>query len=220
MAELRPFCFLRMGDMDLSYLLAIQDGRLADVHFAEGAVSGTLPCGNPGLGARHANRFRRAFAQGNYVNFHERLYPMEHWLPRLRLPRPGHLHRNPDRETSYLSLTWMEFEFKSYCQGRRVGIAGAESRLLELLSAEPAWRVAAGPYWPDSGSVFFHQVRDDGRNLDANLDLIKEDLRAFIEQNRLDTLFLSLGGGARSCVTSYPGSATFAPSISARCSAR
>ena len=122
---------------------------------------------------------------------------MEHWLPRLRLPRPGDLHRNPDRETSYLSLTWMEFEFKSYCQGRRVGIAAGESRLLELLSAEPAWRVAAGPYWPDSGSVFFHQVRDDGRNLDANLDLIKEDLRAFIEQNRLDTLFLSLGGGAK-----------------------
>ena len=40
-------------------------------------------------------------------------------------------------------------------------------------------------------------MRDDGRKLDANLDLVKEDLRKFVKENQLDTLFLSLGGGAK-----------------------
>src|SRR5205823_6369748 len=52
-------------------------------------------------------------------------------------------------------------------------------------------------YWPERARIFYHQVRDDGRNLDANLDLVKEDLREFVREHRLDTLFLSLGGGAK-----------------------
>ena len=96
-----------------------------------------------------------------------------------------------------LVLTWLELEFKNYCRSRRVGIAGAEARLLELLTGEPKWRTAAEPWWPNQDEVFFHQVRDNGRRLDQNLDLIKEDLGEFIERNRLDTLLLSLGGGAK-----------------------
>ena len=40
-------------------------------------------------------------------------------------------------------------------------------------------------------------MRNNGRNLDANLDLVKKDLREFVKDHRLDTLFLSLGGGAK-----------------------
>ena len=40
-------------------------------------------------------------------------------------------------------------------------------------------------------------MRNDGRDLDANLDLVKEDVRKFIKAHRLDTLFLALGGGAK-----------------------
>ncbi len=133
---------------------------------------------------------------GDYVDNYERIFPVEHWLPRLRLPRASCLTGNPDRATSVLVLTWLELEFKNYCRSRRVGIAGAEARLLELLTGEPKWRTAAEPWWPNQDEVFFHQVRDNGRRLDQNLDLIKEDLREFIERNRLDTLLLSLGGGA------------------------
>jgi hypothetical protein len=193
----RPFCFLRMGDMDLAYLLAAQEGKLTEYQEDESLVSGTRPYGSPGIGLQYNERLKKAFTYGDYVDFHERLYPMEHWLPWLQLPRAKHLHHNPDWETSYLSLTWLEFEFKQYCEGRRVGIAGAEARLLEVLAKQPIWQEAANPWWPCNADIYFHQIREDGRNLDRNLDLIKEDLTQFIQNNRLDTLFIALGGGAK-----------------------
>ena len=94
-------------------------------------------------------------------------------------------------------LTWVERELKRYCEGRRVGFAGAEARLLQLLSETPEFKREAANYWPEKAKVFFHQPRDDGRNLDANLDLVKEDLRKFVTDNQLDTLFISLGSGAK-----------------------
>lgn len=197
MQTYRPFCFLRMGDMDLSYLLAMQEDKLSEFQFGEGIISGTLPQGNPGIGPRFAERLYIAFVESDYVDFHERLYPMKHWLPKLRLPRPNHLYRNPDHETSYLSLTWLEFEFKKYCEGRRIGIAGAEARLLEILTEQSIWQNLAEPWWPQEAEIFFHQVRENGQNLDENLDLVKEDLANFINTHQLDTLFLSLGGGAK-----------------------
>ena len=69
--------------------------------------------------------------------------------------------------------------------------------MLELLSRKPEFKQASVQYWPERARIFYHQVRDDGRNLDANLDLVKEDLREFVREHRLDTLFLSLGGGAK-----------------------
>lgn len=191
------FCFLRLGDMDLAYLLAEQEGQLADMPCSDGLVTGTRAQGNPGIGADYAARFRRAFEEADYVDFHERLWPMELWLPRLELQRPAKLHRNPDRASSYLLLTWLEKEFKQFCRGKRVGLAGAEARLLETLSATSEFQGAAADYWPADATIFFHQVREDGRNLNANLDLVKDDLRKFVEQHRLDVLFLSLGGGAK-----------------------
>jgi hypothetical protein len=197
MANHRPFCYLRMGDMDLAYLLAIQDKRVADLAYDDGPIVGTVAYCNPGLGPDHASRYWQAFLHADYVDSYERIFPVEHWLPRLKLSRASQLHGNPDRETSVILLTWLEFEFKPYCQGRRVGVAGAEARLLELLTGQASWREAARPYWPENGQVFFHQVREDGRNLDRNLDLVKQDLRDFIQRNRIDTVFLSLGGGAK-----------------------
>ena len=54
MATQRPFCYLRMGDMDLAYLLAIQDQRVGDLEYDDGPVNGTAAYCNPGLGAGHA----------------------------------------------------------------------------------------------------------------------------------------------------------------------
>ncbi|MDX2256950.1 MAG: hypothetical protein NW214_15665 [Pseudanabaenaceae cyanobacterium bins.39] len=197
MTEKRPFCFLRIGDMDLAYLLAAQEGKSVEFNDNESTVGGTLASGTPGISQQYATRLYNALTLGDYVDFHERLYPMEHWLPRLQLPRSQYLHRNPDRETSYLSLTWLEFEFKHYCNSRRIGIAGAEAKLLELLTKQVAWQKESEPFWPSKSEIYFHQVREDGRNLDKNLDLIKKDLSDFIDFNQIDTLFLSLGGGAK-----------------------
>jgi hypothetical protein len=167
------------------------------LEYSDGPLSGTQGCGNPGLGPRHAERLWQAYQQADYVDFHEKNWPNEHLVQRLTLNRAAGLNRNPSIETSLLFLTWTETEFKNYCQGRRVGFAGAEARLLELLSKTEIFQQAAANYWPDQAKMFFHQARNDGRDLDANLDLVKADLRQFVTENQLDTLFISLGGGAK-----------------------
>jgi len=197
MRSRRPFCFLRMGDMELAYLLAAQSNRVDEIQFAGGPMSGTQAYGNPGLSARHAKRLRKAYEGADYVDFHEQNWPNEHLVPRLVLEMAPGSYRNPTTEASLVFLTWTEHEFRQYCQDRRVGFAAAEARLLEFLSKMPEFRRAAADYWPEKAYIFYHQVRDDGRKLDANLDLVKEDLRGFVKEHRLDTLFLSLGGGAK-----------------------
>jgi hypothetical protein len=197
MRSRRPFCFLRMGDMELAYLLAQQEHRLDAIDFQDGPMSGTQAYTNPGLSSDHAERLRTAYEQADYVDFHEGNWPNEHLVSKLVLNRAPDLHRNATKETSLVFLTWTEREFKQYCGDRRIGFAGAEARLLELLSQRPAFARAASAYWPESAEVFYHQVRNDGRDLDANLDMVKQDLRQFVKANQIDTLFLSLGGGAK-----------------------
>jgi hypothetical protein len=197
MRRRRPFCFLRMGDMELAYLLAKQDQRLNDVEFRDGPTSGTQAYTNPGLSAGHAERLLSAYEEADYVDFHEGNWPNEHLVSKLTLKRAPDSHRNATKETSLVFLTWTEREFKRYCSDRRIGFAGAEARLLELLSQTPAFARAAATYWPANAEVFYHQVRNDGRDLDANLDMVKQDLRQFVKAHEIDTLFLSLGGGAK-----------------------
>ena len=196
----RPFCFLRLGDVELKYLLTYQSNQLDQLDrsdYDDGRLSGTQGCGNPGLGPKYAERLWRAYEQADYVDFHEKNWPNEHLVPRLALEMAPGSYRNPTKEASLVFLTWTESEFKQYCQDRRVGFAAAEARLLEVLSETPEFKRAATDYWPEKAQIFYHQVRNNGRNLDANLDLVKKDLREFVKDHRLDTLFLSLGGGAK-----------------------
>jgi hypothetical protein len=196
----RPFCFLRLGDVELRYLLTYQSNQLDELvrsDYDDGPLSGTQGCGNPGLSPKYAERLLRAYEGADYLDFHDKNWPNEHLVPRLVLRRAPGSYNNPTKEASLVFLTWTESEFKQYCQDRRVGFAAAEARLLELLSETPEFKQAATDYWPERAEIFYHQVRNDGRNLDANLDQVKEDLREFVKEHRLDTLFLSLGGGAK-----------------------
>lgn len=197
MRKRRPFCFLRLGDMELRDLLVYQNQRLVVTEYHDGPLSGTKAWGNPGLSARHAERLLKAYEKADYVDFHEGNWPNEHLVSKLALQRAPTSYRNTTKETSLVFLTWTEHEFRHYCEGRRIGFAGAEARLLELLSRTAEFEEASAAYWPERAYMFYHQVRDDGRNLDANLDLVKEDLREFVKRNQVDTLFLSLGGGAK-----------------------
>src|SRR6266496_1866766 len=197
MRSRRPFCFLRIGDMELAYLLAEQEQRLDRIEFRDGPISGTQGYTNPGLSARHSERLRRAYERADYVDFHEGNWPNEHLVSKLTLERAPGSYRNPSKETSLVFLTWTEKEFKEYCNNRRIGFAGAEARLLALLSQTAEFKQAAADYWPADAQIFFHHLRNDGRDLNANLDLVKEDLRGFVKEHEVDTLFLSLGGGAK-----------------------
>jgi hypothetical protein len=196
----RPFCFLRLGDGELKHLIIYQSNQLDQFdrsQYEDGPLAGTQHAGNSGLGPKHAQRLWKVYEEADYVDFHERNWPIEHVIKKFNLVRKPGTHRNPTKQTSMIFLTWVERELKEYCRGRRVGFVGAEARLLELLSQTPVFRQEASSYWPDEGNIFFHQPRDNGRNLDANLDLVKEDVRSFVATNRLDTIFMSLGSGAK-----------------------
>ena len=193
----RPFCFLRMGDMELVYLLSHQEGRTESLEYGDGPLAGTQGFGCPGLGSQYHERLRKAYEEADYVDYHEKNWPNEHLVPRLKLNRNPASEQNTGKETSLVFLTWAERELKRYCQGRRIGFVGAEARLLELLSHSEEFKSVAKDYWPDTATIFFHQARNDGRNLDANLDIVKEDLRSFVLENQIDSLFISLGGGAK-----------------------
>jgi hypothetical protein len=183
--------------MELIYLLSHQNGRTESLEYGDGPLAGAQGFGNPGLGTKHAARLWHAYEQADYVDFHEKNWPNEHLVARLQLNREDGLYRNPDKESSLLFLTWVETELKTYCEGRRVGFAGAEACLLELLSETAEFKQAAVDCWPEHAEIFFHQARNDGRNLDEHLDLVKEDLRKFVMNHQIDTLFISLGGGAK-----------------------
>jgi hypothetical protein len=192
------FSFVRLGDMDLALLLAAQEGEAFPEYSSESAgQTGTTAAGGPGISVRRAPRLRVALEQADYVDFHERLWPVGPLLPRLHLePKPGQ-NRNPDATTSYILLAWMETEFRSYCERHRCGFVGGEVAVLEVLASRPEFRAAAQEHWPSQGEQFFHRPRADGARLDENLDLIKEDLKKFVSEHQIDTLFLALGGGAK-----------------------
>jgi hypothetical protein len=194
----RPgFSFLRLGDMELTLLLAAQEGISGQMGNDEGSANGTIPSGNPGIGLEFATRLRRAFEQASYLDSYERLWPNSELLPRLKLRCSSEQERNPDVETSFILLTWMESEFATYCRGRRIGLAGAEALLLQNLLQREGFRRAAGTFWPSDARIYFHQIRNNGRNVAANLESIKRDLRRFVEESGVDTVFLSLGGAAK-----------------------
>src|SRR5437899_4560003 len=95
MRTTRPFCFLRLGDMELVYLLAEQDKRLHEIEFGDGPMSGTQGYANPGLSAKHAERLSRAYEEADYLDFHEKNWPNEHLVPRLILQKAPGSYRNP-----------------------------------------------------------------------------------------------------------------------------
>jgi hypothetical protein len=190
------FSFVRLGDYDLGFLL---NPTVAMKSFdnATKQISGTRGFGTPGLNANQVIRLRRALERASYVDFWDRQWKDSTLLEQLKLQRRPNALRNPNPETSCILPTWLEYEFQRYCQDRRVLFCGAEASLLEELLKQPEFRQAAKDFWPELGDFFFLRPREDGRNLGANLDVIKGDLQAIIRQFKINTLFLSLGGGAK-----------------------
>lgn len=191
------FSFTRLGDNDLAYLLNAEGGGKEDLFPGANVVTGTNPLGGPGLSASQAPRLRSALANADYLDFHEYLWQDPSILDDLVDQRALGTTRNPNHATSYILPTWLECEFKRFCEGRRILFCGAEAPLLEELLKHSIFRDLVSAFWPDNCTTFFLRPREDGRNLGANLDLIKQDLIEAVKRWQIDTLFLALGGGAK-----------------------
>lgn len=186
------FSFIRVGDFEFALL---EDGKDPVGNGAACDIAGTEPRGSTGLDGRHCEDLIDAIRQADFVDFLDLNWP-ENFEPLL-------CYRSLAKATcssyraSYILGTWVEHHFKSYCQGRRVLFCGAEAPILENLCKDLEYLNAAKEFFEPGEGTFFLRPREDGRNLANNLDGIREDIIDCVRENQIDTVFLSLGAGAK-----------------------
>jgi hypothetical protein len=194
----RPFSFLRLGDMELLFLIACQNRRSVPwqemVAHERELVSSTVVFGHPGLKSEHAGRLQTAYERCTYLDYHDGWKVNAKELQNWKCDRLPGLHRNPGPEVSQLFFDWLRHEFCKYIQGRRCLFVGAEAGIMRELYFDPVYRQIASSYWPaDANPVFFPETRRVGDCLDE----IKHDVSAAIVDNDIDTVFISLGGASK-----------------------
>ena len=170
--------YLRLADGEIQYLV---DRKL----------------GLHGLSESHYDRLVKAYQECSYLDLSASIPYVRNRLPELKLRISANTYVNDSPETGVLHRDWTYYEFHDYILERRCLIAGAEAALLEELYKNPIYRKLAKNFWPEESNIFFLQVLNNGINLERDLDLIKAEIIKTIVDNNIDTLFLSLGGGAK-----------------------
>lgn len=196
MTRQRPFSFLRLGDMELRLLIASQKGEVdqwcEEVTRRE-RESSVHAFGHPGLIPAYVNRLRSAYENCTYLDYQHANPTNRELLSEWKSARAQGAHSNPGSHVSELLLDWTQYEFRSYVESRSCLFVGAEAQLLQCLLGFDSYRVASRNYWPDKVTAHFYQTGDVGDNLDR----LKDDIRNVILTQKIDTVFISLGGGAK-----------------------
>jgi hypothetical protein len=186
------FSFIRVGDFEFALL---EDGKDPVGSDAAWEIAGTEPRGSTGLNGRHREDLIDAIREADFVDFLDLNWP-ENFEPLSRYRAMAKVTCSR-YSASYILGTWVEHHFKEYCQGRRVLFCGAEAPILENLCKNPEYLKAAKDFFEPGEGTFFLRPREDGRNLANNLEGIRDDIIECVQKNQIDTLFLSLGAGAK-----------------------
>jgi hypothetical protein len=196
MRSMRPFSFLRLGDMELGLMLA--DQAKQEIKWTElpenQSISSGFAFGHPGLDTSYTARLKRSYENATYVDFHERWWINRALNPLLTLQRKAGALRNSDESDSHIFFEWLQYSFKDYISNRRCLFAGAEAGILGELYRRDEYKIFSKDYWPDSVVPFFQAEES---LLVNQLDEIKQRISKTIQSENIDTLFLSLGGGAK-----------------------
>ena len=196
MEQQRGFSFLRLGDGELRFLLEAQE----NVELTERRglrPSCEIAYGSPAVTRKDYDRLLKSYERCSVIDLHRDLPYNRAHLARLRWRRAPEAIGTASSGAVGLLFTWLHHEFRSYLTRHRVVICGAEASLLRELLTDPEYRRIAASYWPEGANVTFVQPRRDGRNVSEDLDAIKDDLTEAIRDHRADTVFVSLGGGAK-----------------------
>jgi hypothetical protein len=190
------FSFLRLGDGELGFLLHVQGGE-RDFARRDLGPSCEIAHGNPALTAKDYERLLHSYECCSVVDLHRQLpYNAEH-LGRLRWKRSSSTIGTASSGGTALLFTWIQHELKPYLSRHRSIFCGAEASLLRELSVDREFRQAAASCLPADSEMHFLQPRRDGTRASEDLDGIKSDLAALVREQRADTIFVSLGGGAK-----------------------
>lgn len=196
MSQQRPFSFLRLGDMELQLLIASQEGRAdrwCDQVAQRERESSVHAFGHPGLNPSYVDRLKHAYENCTYLDYHHANPTIRTLLREWQHARAEDAHSNPGPRVSELFLEWAQYEFRNYVDSRPCLFVGAEAQLLQGLLGLDCYRTAGREYWPDQTIAHFYQTGDVGDNLDR----LKDDIRSVILKHSIDTVFISLGGGAK-----------------------
>ena len=188
----KAFSFIRIGDFEFALL---EDGNDPQGDDEAWKIAGTEPKGSTGLDSRHREDLIQAIREADFVDFLDLNWP-EGFEPLQRYRAMAKSTCSKYR-TSYILGTWVEHYFKDYCRGRRVLFCGAEAPILENLCKDPEYLKAAKEFFDPGEGTFFLRPREDGRNLANNLSGICADIASCVRKNQIDTVFLSLGAGAK-----------------------
>lgn len=196
MKRQRPFSFLRLGDMELRLLIASQKGEVKqwcdDVSRRE-RESSVLAFGHPGLKPAYVKRLKEAYENCTYLDYHHANPTISTLLTEWKHERAKEAYSNPGPNVSELFLEWTQHEFRDYVESRPCLFVGAEAQLLKNLLENPGYKAASRKYWPEKLVAHFYQTGDIGDDLDR----LKNSVREVILANNIDTVFISLGGGAK-----------------------
>jgi hypothetical protein len=186
------FSFIRVGDFEFALLEDARDPQEGEYAWS---IAGTEPRGSTGLDGRYREALLSAIRSADFVDFLDLNWP-EDFEP---LQRYRALARDTcsSYKASYILGTWVEKHFKDYCRNRRILFCGAEAPILENLCRDPEYLEAAKEFFEPNEQSFFLRPRENGRNLAANLDGIREDIIAEVKKHSIQTIFLSLGAGAK-----------------------
>lgn len=190
------FSFLRLGDGELRFLLECQKS-LEPYDGPQLRPSCEIAHGTPAVESGQYDRLLQAYEQCSFLDLYAELPFNSEYLPQLRWQRSAQALGNASSGAVGLIFEWLYQYLQSYLRTHRCLICGAEASLLRELLADPRYRAIVAPFWPAEAQVTFVQPRNDGVSLARDLDLIKEDLRREIQEHQVDTIFLSLGGGAK-----------------------
>lgn len=191
----RSFSFLRLGDGELRFMLRMQEGN-HEAWAPRRELSCENAIGSPAISPLQYLRLRISFERATVVDHYGALpFNSEH-LSQLQWDRQ-------DRTRDYSSgpygliIDWLVVFGKQYFLTHRCLFCGAEADILAQLIMDPAYRFLAKELIPDAPQLFFHQPYRNGSFISEDLDIIKEQLCREISMTGADTVFLSLGGGAK-----------------------
>ena len=193
------FSLIRLGDGEARWMLEMQAREAGTGYKYADAPALSVETARTvnGMEPRHYPRFVAALEEATFLDYCDSIPNVRRYLPKLAFQRNTALYRNASPETSNIIFEWTFYEMGSYLRRHRCLFAGAEAALFEKLWEDTTYRECAAEVLPADARFFFHQLREDGRRYSENLDLIKDDLKRDIAQHGIDTLFLSLGTGAK-----------------------
>jgi len=192
----RGFCYLRLGDGELNWILRIQDGESPQVFSCpQDSINRVVSTTGATMPVEYFERYMHAIRNCPYLDHFELANGDK--IRRADLQRAAGLYRNESADTSMIFYDWVLYEMRDYLSAHRCLILGSEAPLLRELFNEPEFCATASAYFPGNADIEFLCPPDYGRCYWEHLEVIREMLIRKIKERGIDTVFLSLSAGAK-----------------------